>query len=1111
MNKIDLLRAMKDPKFYLESFCKVKLKEGGFAPFILKEHQKDLFNALKTNKKIIILKARQLGFCLDPDTNVLMADLTWRKLRHVKVGDEIIASDEEVYGGRGSARKMRTAIIENKFNITSTAIKVTLDDGRELIMTPEHKMLCKYRGAVHTIWRNAETMRIGDEIRAITNHWIPEMSYDDGWISGIIDGEGSLRTKKNAGTELSISQVDGPVWDKIVQYFIDRNYSYRIEVDKRKAGDSSKLGSKPVNKLVLNRMNELFELLGKVRPMRFVNRRWWEEKKMPNYGWHKIVKIEKIPEQKMIDLQTSEKTFIANGFVSHNSTAMAAYFYYQTIMNPGITTALIGYNSELVSELLDKIKTFIKSTPPQLRPKIQYNSKYEISFPNMESKIMILPSTENVGSGYTFNYCLAKDTKIICENGITKKIDDLRSGDVITNGNGGYSKVVELLKKKTDKKMLSVSANGMEDDITLTNDHLMLSRDKDTRKIEWRESERINMGDYIAFPYFQVRERYTTLEIEQSVREIYKNKYLKNKIDIDYNFGLLVGWYLAEGTTEKYRILFSLDKDEVKDFLKIANNFSEYVGYIKVKKNNDSRTRVVEMYGANFARFIEKYCGRSECKKINDCIWYWGKEFADGLLFGLFSGDGCFKNNRKVVLTNTNEGIINQTKKLLVSRRIGLANIHRNDNCYRYDVKSKTRYDLVLNGTGNYKFRRMFNLELPVYDNNRAKWRTKNAPTTNQGNNRWRRGKFHYWAKVKSVKESDYDDYVYDIVLKDNPHSFLTTSGVVHNCLVTELPKWEKIEEKMTSLLPATKEGVLVVESSPKGAGDYFHRMVVKAERGESEFLLKRYGWWCGYSKEEIDGLRKEHGEMYVAQEYEMAFLSSGRPVFDQKMVLKLYKGVLTDGEMNGEHKVYSEDGWRVYDEPKQDGMYIVGGDVSEGILGGDYSVATIWDRKTGEEVAMYRGLIAPDKFGDLLNSWGRKYNNALMVVEVNNHGLTTLTILKQKLYPSPYFRQGKIETIGAVTTDRMGWKTTTVTRPLLIDEFNKALRDGDLKPHSKELMDEMTVFVYDDNNRMTAQSGFHDDVIFSAGIGYQGYKVLWSGKLDQIDYNKYIPSNYSY
>jgi hypothetical protein len=51
-----------DPKFYLENFTKIKGKVPGLMPFILNEAQKDLFNTLNTNSRVMILKARQMGF-----------------------------------------------------------------------------------------------------------------------------------------------------------------------------------------------------------------------------------------------------------------------------------------------------------------------------------------------------------------------------------------------------------------------------------------------------------------------------------------------------------------------------------------------------------------------------------------------------------------------------------------------------------------------------------------------------------------------------------------------------------------------------------------------------------------------------------------------------------------------------------------------------------------------------------------------------------------------------------------------------------------------------------------------------------------------------------------
>ena len=52
MNKDDLLKKMRDPRFYLESFCKIKTKpraDGvrGLVPFKLKPAQLDIFNTIK--------------------------------------------------------------------------------------------------------------------------------------------------------------------------------------------------------------------------------------------------------------------------------------------------------------------------------------------------------------------------------------------------------------------------------------------------------------------------------------------------------------------------------------------------------------------------------------------------------------------------------------------------------------------------------------------------------------------------------------------------------------------------------------------------------------------------------------------------------------------------------------------------------------------------------------------------------------------------------------------------------------------------------------------------------------------------------------------------------
>ena len=57
------LEKLKDPKFYLENFTSIKGKKpGALVPFILNEAQKDLFNTVREWNRVIILKARQIGF-----------------------------------------------------------------------------------------------------------------------------------------------------------------------------------------------------------------------------------------------------------------------------------------------------------------------------------------------------------------------------------------------------------------------------------------------------------------------------------------------------------------------------------------------------------------------------------------------------------------------------------------------------------------------------------------------------------------------------------------------------------------------------------------------------------------------------------------------------------------------------------------------------------------------------------------------------------------------------------------------------------------------------------------------------------------------------------------
>ena len=91
--------------------------------------------------------------------------------------------------------------------------------------------------------------------------------------------------------------------------------------------------------------------------------------------------------------------------------------------------------------------------------------------------------------------------------------------------------------------------------------------------------------------------------------------------------------------------------------------------------------------------------------------------------------------------------------------------------------------------------------------------------------------------------------------------------------------------------------------------------------------------------------------------------------------------------------------------------------------------------------VCSWHGHIPPDALADEVLSLGLWYRDALCCVEANNHGLTTITQLRQMGYPS-LFRRRSLNQATSKVSQEFGWKTTRTTKPLMIDDLSMALRN---------------------------------------------------------------------
>lgn len=383
-------RLIEETPFWCEKFAKIVDKRGRLIDFHLKPGQVEADRRLEAQRadgkpaRMIILKARQIGFCLDPSTRVLTSDLQWVRIDDVLPGQELVAVDEEPPGGKGNHRRLRQATVEGKAEVRKQAFRLTMVDGRVLVATKQHRFLC--RSSAGARWRQVARMKPGDLIRHVVEPW-DEPGYEDGWLGGLIDGEGCLRRKERAGVELSISQRPNGVLDRARRYLQANRYTVREDTDDRTPENSQKFGRNPVGRLIVNRINELFRLIGQTRPERMIGTDWWTDKELPGKrsgeAWVQIAAIEPLTVQRMIDLQTSTGTFIAEGFVSHNSTLMQAKLLHRCTLRERYNAVTVAHDKETGGKLYRMAETIYGHLPddPWLKPALgQHRRQHFLHF-----------------------------------------------------------------------------------------------------------------------------------------------------------------------------------------------------------------------------------------------------------------------------------------------------------------------------------------------------------------------------------------------------------------------------------------------------------------------------------------------------------------------------------------------------------------------------------------------------------------------------------------------------------------------------------------------------------------------------------------------------------
>lgn len=362
----------------------------------------------------------------------------------------------------------------------------------------------------------------------------------------------------------------------------------------------------------------------------------------------------------------------------------------------------------------------------------------------------------------------------------------------------------------------------------------------------------------------------------------------------------------------------------------------------------------------------------------------------------------------------------------------------------------------------------------------------------------------------------------------------LGRSDTFNNLHISELAFWPgNKKEAMVGLLqavPNLPNTMVIIESTANGY-EYFKELWDDAENGENDFIPLFVGWQelkeytMPYTGFELTNEEKDLMKTYnlsleqitwrrwcirnncsndiqqFHQEYPMtpeeAFIASGTTVFDTMNIQRRLKELKQPLKIG--YFVYDYDGLKIsnikwvndkngyiniYQVPNTPHItkYCIGGDTSG--EGSDYFTGHVLDAKTGEQVAVLKHEFDADLYAKQMYCLGKYYKDALIGIE-SNFDSYPIRELQRLGYPNQYVREQQ-DTYTGKLEKKYGFRTTSITRPVIISRLIEIVRDNIETINDKNTLKELLTIIRNEKGRIEAPIGGHDDQMMGLAIAHE-------------------------
>jgi len=286
-------------------------------------------------------------------------------------------------------------------------------------------------------------------------------------------------------------------------------------------------------------------------------------------------------------------------------------------------------------------------------------------------------------------------------------------------------------------------------------------------------------------------------------------------------------------------------------------------------------------------------------------------------------------------------------------------------------------------------------------------------------------------------------------------------------------------EEFFSSVYPTISSGKttkVFIVSTPNGM-NLFYKLWTDAEEKLNDYSPISVHWSQVPDRDEEwkEKTIRNTSERQFQQEFECSFLGSSNTLISTEKLMA----------MPFKQPIYQHEGLDIYQEPIIGHTYVMVCDVSRGV-GLDYSAFSIFDvtKQPYRQVGKYRkNDISPMLYPNIIFTTAQKYNEAFVLVEVNDIGQQVADILyhdmeyENMMMVTMHGRNGQQIGGGFSKNVSMGIRTTKQVKRIGCATLKDLIERNNLLIEDFDTISELTTFI-GKSTSWEADDGAHDDLV---------------------------------